>query len=1023
MPKKDNVRLLISLTYFLILMLIIGTGIGIVSAVRHLRSISSDLYNHPFLVSNTALQAKADIIQMRNAMMELHMHSDAADFQAFSSETLALEKSIRADLKTIHSAFLGDMSRVDEIDRQMDDWQRIRARIFDLAENGKDREARQIIVGDGQALFERIRGNIDYVVSFAKKQGGSYSVEAAKESSAMVTDFLWLIGLLVALTSSLVLFITKRILSEFGKNEIFAKELKAGELKFRLIFDEANDGILLLSNEGRVLDVNRIWYEKLGYEKEEMVGRRIAEFDPPEFAPKVPERVAEVRKQGHTVFESAHVRKDGTLIPVEINARRVEIDGEERILSVVRDVSERKRLESELAAREARYRGVIETSAEGFWIVDMEGRLLEVNDTYAKLSGYSREELLSMRIPDLEAKESTEDTAAHIETVMKNGYDRFESFHRKKDGTVWPVEVIVSFWPMEGGRLFVFCRDITERKHMDEEKRLAMTVFQNISEAMTVTDAQHRIIAINPAFTKLTGYTAEEVLGRNPNILSSGRHDSEFYREMWQSISDTGEWQGEIWDRRKNGELIAEWMTISTIYDEEGQVRQRVALFSDITKKKQSDEMIWRQANFDPLTQLPNRNMFRERLETEIKKAQRNATALGLFFIDLDRFKEINDTLGHHVGDELLVEAARRIISCVRESDTVARLGGDEFTVILAGLTDETRIERVAQEIILKLANPFHLDKESAYISASIGITFYPNDASDAHNLIKNADQAMYAAKNKGRNRFSYFTPALQEEALKRLRMASDMRTALLEGQFRIHYQPIVDLASGLVHKAEALLRWEHPEHGMISPMDFIPLAEETGMIVEIGNWVFRETANLAKRLDSLDFQISINASPVQFHSVADHFSTWMDYLKAIDLDGSRIAIEITEGLLLDTESSTMERLLAMRRAGLQISLDDFGTGYSSLSYLKRYSIDYIKIDQSFVRDMTSDPNDATLCEAIVVMAHKLRMKVVAEGVETPDQLDLLDAMGCDYAQGYFFSKPIPAEEFEKMMLSGKIWK
>ncbi len=1023
MPKAGNLSLLISLTYAVILTLIVGLGWAIVSTIDGLQSISNDLYNHPFLVSNAARDAQTNIYKMRNHMMGLLLYEDPEKHAQIASETVALDDKITNDFKTVRSAFLGDMNRLDQIDGELGKWRLMRARIISLISHGQRNEAKQLVADEGERIFLAVNGDTDYVVAFAGEKAAFFARKAANKSASSIYSIWWLIGGLAALISLFVASVTRKILSEFKKSEAYARGLAESERKLQILFDEASDGMLLLAESGQIMDINRTWHEKLGYRKDEMTGRSISEFDSPEYAGRVSERVTQVKRNGHAIFESAHAHKNGTIIPVEVNARIIEIGEDVRILSVVRDITDRKRMEGQLATREARYRGVIETSAEGFWVVDMNGQLLEANDTYAKISGYSHEELLAMRIPDLEAKESPEDTAVHMETVMKNGYDRFESLHRKKDGTVWPVEVVASFWPMEGGRFFVFCRDITEHKRQDEEKKLAMTVFQNINEALTVTDAQHRIIAVNPAFIRLTGYTAEEVLGRNPNILSSGRHDSEFYREMWQSLSDTGEWQGEIWDRRKDGELIAEWMTISTIYDEEGQVRQRVALFSDITKKKQSEEMIWRQANFDPLTELPNRNMFREQLEREIKKAQRNNTALGLFFIDLDRFKEVNDTLGHHVGDELLVEAARRIISCVRESDTVARLGGDEFTVILEGLTDETRIERVAQEIIHKIANPFHLEGETAYISASIGITFYPNDASDAHSMIKNADQAMYVAKNKGRNRFSYFTPALQEEALKRLRMASDMRIALVEGQFRIHYQPIVDLASGLAYKAEALLRWEHPERGMISPLDFIPLAEETGMIVEIGNWVFREAANLAKRLDSLDFQISINASPAQFHSVADHFGSWTDYLKAIDLEGNRIAIEITEGLLLDTESSTMERLLAMRQAGLQISLDDFGTGYSSLSYLKRYSIDYIKIDQSFVRDMTSDPNDATLCEAIVVMAHKLRMKVVAEGVETPDQLDLLDAMGCDYAQGYLFSKPVPAEDLEKLVLSGKRWK
>ena len=1021
MPNTRNIQLQISAAHFILLALLFGLGMQIVSTIGNLQSLSSDLYTHPFRISNTAMDAQAKIVTIRDDMMEMALEHDPAKQAELSRETFALDAGIRSDLKLIHSAFLGDTGRVDEIDRQLGDWQQFRSKIAGLIRQGEPGEARQLMAGPGEQLFKRILGNTDYVVDFARKRAEFFARKAASESASRVREIRWLLGGLAVLFSLLIFLVTRRILAEFRKNNAFTGKLLESEQKFQLLFEEASDCIMLLSTEGRIVDINRIGHERLGYSKEEMVGRRIAEFDTTEHAPRVRERVAKVMKTGYASFEAAHVCKNHLVMPVEINASLIEINGNQLILSVVRDISERKRMEEELAAKESRYRGVIETSLEGFWIVDMQGHLLEVNDAYVELSGYSREELLAMSIPDLEAKENPEETAAHIENVMKNGYDRFESLHKTRDGKVWPVEVAVSFWPMEGGRFFVFCRDITERRDREEEQRLAMTVFQNIGEGMTVTDSENRVVAVNPAFTHLTGYTAEEMMGKNPNLLSSGHHDSEFYRQMWKMLAETGQWQGEVWDRRKDGELIAKWLTISTIYDDTGSVHQRVALFSDITQKKQSDEVIWRQANFDPLTQLPNRRMFREQLEQEIRKAQRNGASLALFFIDLDHFKEINDTLGHHVGDELLVEAAKRIMSCVRESDIVARLGGDEFTVILGELSDKTRIEQAAQNVIARLAEPFQLGGEVAYVSASVGITLYPDDTDSAHNLIKHADQAMYEAKSQGRSRFSYFTPQLQEEAMKRLKLTTDMRNALAKGQFRVHFQPIVDLSTGCIRKAEALLRWQHPEQGMVSPMDFVPLAEETGMINEIGDWVFREAANLTKQLQAFSpaFQISVNTSPVQFHSALDHFGEWPNYLKQLGLKDGSIAVEITEGLLLETKSSATDRLHAMREAGLQISLDDFGTGYSSLSYLKQYPIDYLKIDQSFVRDMTTDPNDQALCEAIVVMAHKLDLKVIAEGVETTQQRDLLLAMGCDYGQGYLFSKPLPAEAFAKLVTDG----
>ena len=427
---------------------------------------------------------------------------------------------------------------------------------------------------------------------------------------------------------------------------------------------------------------------------------------------------------------------------------------------------------------------------------------------------------------------------------------------------------------------------------------------------------------------------------------------------------------------------------------------------------------LWKQANFDALTQLPNRQMFYERLNQEARLSHTSGKCMTVMLIDLDRFKEVNDSLGHDTGDILLIEAARRITSCVRESDTVARLGGDEFTVILPGLDDPTRIESIANIIIHRLAGPFRLGAHEAFISASIGITLYPNDASELEDLFKNVDQAMYAAKNAGRNRFSYFTRDLQVAAEKRLRLTNDLRVALHAQQFRVYYQPIVELATGAIHKAEALIRWVHPEHGMISPLDFIPLAEDTGLIVPIGDWVFRQAVLQAREWREHyhpAFQISVNVSPVQVRQDTLICAQWSDYLQQVGMPGDSVAVEITEGLLLDAELH--EKLLTFRDAGIQISIDDFGTGYSSLAYLKRFDIDYLKIDRSFAHNLGYDVDNQALCEAMVMLAHKLGLQVIAEGVETAEQRDFLMAVGCDYAQGYLYSAPVPPEQFQQ-----KIW-
>ncbi|MDQ3186391.1 MAG: EAL domain-containing protein, partial [Pseudomonadota bacterium] len=562
-------------------------------------------------------------------------------------------------------------------------------------------------------------------------------------------------------------------------------------------------------------------------------------------------------------------------------------------------------------------------------------------------------------------------------------------------------------------------QDTTAGKLAEESMQQARIVFENSSEAMMVTDANNIILSVNPAFTRVTGYTADEIVGKHPDILNTGPQQAFFFPAMQASLETSGYWEGEATGRRKNKEIYTEWRKMNAILNKDGSVHRWITLFSDITSKKRSDELIWEQANFDSLTGLPNRYMFHNRLEQEIKKADRSESSIALILLDLDRFKEVNDTYGHNIGDLLLKEAAWRLSSCVRGVDVVARLGGDEFTVILGGLNNTISINRVVRDILHKMADPFQLGDQVAYISASMGITFYPEDATEVEALVRNCDQAMYAAKNQGRNCFSYFTRTLHEAAKTRMRLAGDLRGALAGNQFQVHYQPIVKLANGFIHKAEALLRWHHPKLGLVSPADFISIAEETRMIVDIGDWVFRNAIQQTKAWRTshgTEFQISINTSPVQFRSDVDLHKTWLSYLKELELPGQSLVIEITEGMLMDASPAIASKLLTFRNAGIQVSLDDFGTGYSSLAYLKKFDIDHLKIDQSFVQSLTPDSNDLALCEAIIVMAHKLGITVIAEGIETKEQHDLLAFAGCDYGQGNLFSKPVPADEFERLL-------
>ncbi|HEU0186294.1 MAG TPA: EAL domain-containing protein [Gallionellaceae bacterium] len=570
-------------------------------------------------------------------------------------------------------------------------------------------------------------------------------------------------------------------------------------------------------------------------------------------------------------------------------------------------------------------------------------------------------------------------------------------------------------------KLVVSERETREANERLRESETKLKVMLDSSEVGIAWAGEDGVIEYaNPKFVKMFGYT----LGDVPTVEQWYLHafPDPVRREKAQLL-----WETELdRSRQHRTPMLPLEQTITCKDGHEIHVilagswagSHLLATFSDITERKQAEETIQRQANFDPLTQLPNRRLFMDRLQQGIKKSHRSGLPLALIYLDLDRFKEVNDGLGHDTGDRLLVEASRRLLRCVRETDTVARMGGDEFTIILGELEDSAIVERVSLEILDAMEAPFLLGEEKVYVSASLGITLYPNDATEVESLLKNADQAMYVAKGEGRNRCHYFTLTMQEAMQQRLRMTADLRTAIVAQQFMLYYQPVVDLASGQIYKAEALIRWQHPQLGLINPIDFISIAEDTGMIMEIGNWVFRTaTQQVSLWRSSLhpEFQISINKSPVQFHNEIGKHSSWIYYLQRLGLPGRSIVVEITEGLLLNTDSDVTEQLLDFRDAGIQVSLDDFGTGYSSLSYLKKLDIDYIKIDQTFVSHLAQGSDDLVLCEAIVVMAHKLALKVIAEGVETQEQFDLLKSIGCDYAQGFLISHPLPAAEFEAL--------
>lgn len=545
--------------------------------------------------------------------------------------------------------------------------------------------------------------------------------------------------------------------------------------------------------------------------------------------------------------------------------------------------------------------------------------------------------------------------------------------------------------------------------------------FESSIDAVVQMDFDGYITGWNQQAEKIFGWSAEEILDQTIGQTIIPERYRDAHNKGMKKFLKTGETSVlntliEIHALHRDGYEFPVELSISVI--DSADLQEFNAYIRDISERKHAETVIWNQANFDSLTSLPNRNLFLQKLEHEIRSCDRSNLSLALLYIDLDRFKDVNDTLGHDMGDLLLIEISSRLKKTLREIDTVSRLSGDEFTVILGQIDDPLSVQPLCQQLLDELARPYQLDNEKVFLTASIGVTFYPQDSKDIDVLQRNGDQAMYAAKGNGRNSFHFFTPELQERAIRKRKMIKDLREAMQQQQFEIYYQPIIDMKTEGLTKAEALLRWHHPESGMVSPSVFIPIAEETGLISDIGNWVFYsavEQANRWRDQFNIDFQVSINTSPLQWIDEAAAMNQWFSHLQQIGISGQAITVEITEGLLMDANDKITNRLLDFRDAEVQVSIDDFGTGYSSLSYLKQFDIDYLKIDQSFVRNLDQDKNDLALCEAIIVMAHKLGIKVIAEGVETETQNQLLKDFGCDYGQGYLYSKPVPASDFEAL--------
>jgi diguanylate cyclase (GGDEF)-like protein/PAS domain S-box-containing protein len=803
--------------------------------------------------------------------------------------------------------------------------------------------------------------------------------------------------------------------------------------RYAELYDFAPVGYFTLTHDGLIDEINSTAIELIGVERKKLLHHHFSVFVTAAYA-----------DHWHLFFSNAKKhyerqntwltlkRSDGTEIPVQLDCRRViNADKNPLLYITLTDITESQLTERALHEVEMHTLSMALASAEmGSWDWDITTGRVIFNKRWAKLRGY--------RLEDIEPHVDTWENGIHPNDFP--AYDAALTAHLENRTPFFQAEYRVRtlsgplIWISNRGtvikrdskgnplRMAGIEIDITERKRNDEELRIAAIAFES-QEGMIVTDSDAVIIRVNQAFTRLTGYTAKEAVGQTPHLLSSGRHDKAFYQQMWASLKEQGFWQGEIWNRRKNGMIYAEWLNISAVSAPDNTVTHYVASFADLTSNKEASAEIHRLAYYDPLTRLPNRRLFQEQLGRALAVSGRSGKYGALLFIDLDNFKSLNDALGHNMGDMLLTQVAMRLVDCIRKSDTVARQGGDEFVVMLEELStnpEEAAIqaEEVGAKILAALNQTYHLTTYEYHNTPSIGVTLFNDHLETVDELLKRADIAMYAAKATGRNTLRFFDPEMQFAVTARAALEADLHRALAENQFKLYFQLQAHHDHQIIG-AEVLLRWEHPERGLILPMEFIPLAEETKLILPIGLWVLEAACAQLKIWEDIPqtrhLQLAVNVSAHQFHQ-ACFVEQVCAMLEKYAIQPGRLKLELTESLVLDNIDDTIIKMQELKKIGVCSSMDDFGTGYSSLAYLTQLPLNQLKIDRSFVRNIGIKPTDAVIVQTIIGMANNLGMEVIAEGVETEDQRAFLELHGCSAIQGYLFGKPLPLDEFERSL-------
>jgi diguanylate cyclase (GGDEF)-like protein/PAS domain S-box-containing protein len=821
------------------------------------------------------------------------------------------------------------------------------------------------------------------------------------------------------------LFASSRDITERKKSQ---KALEASLEFSNNLISTMQDGFSVLDKNGCTLDANLALCRMTGFSREELIGSRAPfPYWPNEEYANIQAAFQKTLQGEISSFELTFMRKSGERFPVIVSPSVVK-DGNGNIISytaTIKDITELKRTEAKLRQSEGTLRAIFDGTLDGICLVNEKTlRYVTSNPAFSSMIGYSPEELTNLDATDFHPQQDLPYISEQFARSFRGEIQLATDLPvKRKDGSVFYVDLKITRVNFAGvDYILGNFRDITERKKAEADLRIAATAFES-QESLMITDADSVILRVNKAFTNNTGYTTEEVIGQTPRLFKSGRHDAEFYRAMWETLLRNGAWQGEIWDRRKNGEIYPKWLSISAVKGSDGVVTHYVGSHIDITERKASEEKIQHLAFYDHLTDLPNRLLLLDRLHQALVSSGRIGRQGALLFIDLDNFKNLNDTLGHDMGDMLLKQVTQRLEPCIREGDTLARLGGDEFVVMLVDLSEQpieaaAQTERIGEKILAALSHPYQLATHAYHCSASIGVTLFSGTQQATDDLMKQADIAMYQAKKDGRNALRFFDRQMQENISARVSLESELHNAIKSQQFHLYYQIQVD-SSHCPLGAEALIRWIHPTRGLVSPAQFIPLAEETGLILPIGLWVLETACAQVKAWQrhtlTRDLALAVNVSARQFRQ-AEFVAQVQAAVQRHAINPTLLKLELTESLLQENIEETITTMNALNEIGVQFSLDDFGTGYSSLQYLKRLPLDQLKIDQSFVRDIATDSSDIAVVRATIAMARSLDLDVIAEGVETETQRQLLLNNGCTHYQGYFFGRPLPIEQFEAML-------